>query len=96
MAEDNKALWLPWMCAGLVLSVELFAKGPLVALIVGLSSLALFEFLLVALKILATADSPVTEPPFRNVDAEADEIVFEHIQIEKMMFLKREVSPDLA
>jgi len=82
------------MCAGLVLSIELWVKGFLMAVTVGISSLALFAFALVALNFLRSMDDEVVESSAAGIQAEGYEIVFEPIRVRHPMFSKNVASQD--
>ena len=67
------------MCAGLVLSIELWMKGALMTFMVGVSSFALFAFVLVALNYMQSMDDEAPEHIIPRAETVEYEIVFESI-----------------
>ena len=94
MGNQEMVLWLPWMCAGLVFSIEVWVKGFLMAITVGISSLALFAFVLVVLSYLKSMDDEAKGPSAARTYAEGYEIVFESIRVRHPMFPELSASQD--
>lgn len=61
MREHDPTKYLPWMCAGLVLTLEFVEKGAAMAAIVGVGSLAMFAFIVVALRAYISTDHQLAE-----------------------------------
>jgi len=59
--EHDPTKYLPWMCAGLVLTLEFVEKGAAMAAFVGVGSLAMFAFIVVALRVYKSVDHEPAE-----------------------------------
>lgn len=81
MTDRDPAQFLPWMCAGLVLSVELWMKGPATAIVVGTSSLVMFAFILAALNLYKSVGGEPAEELAPIKEARRNEIEFTNVHV---------------
>ena len=84
MREHDPTKYLPWMCAGLVLTLEFVEKGAATAAIVGVGSLAMFAFIAVALQVYRSADHepaerslPIIRPCAGSAELEQEQVTSE-------------------
>lgn len=98
MREHDPTKYLPWMCAGLVLTLEFVEKGAAMATIVGVGSLAMFAFIVVALRVYKSVDHELAESslPIIRPCTDRAELEEEQVPSEPDLSIPRTLRFDIA